>query len=163
LKKKSNVINLTDFGPAESRQHGTIVYEERAADEGRALRARRCSTLEVLEKGGSITPGMRAAGELFFAHFSGAGLGGKYATINMFRIAGSGQNFSDARHHHLIEVREALDSLGRGLGASAVWAVAGENYTVKDWANTRIVPLRQPVALGILMAALDRLAEHWGL
>lgn len=164
MAKGGNVIEVTDFGPKEARQphHGPIQYEERDAKAGKALRARRVTSLEILERNGTITPSMRAAGDRFFLHFSQAGLCGRYATINLFRVAGGG-GFSEAQHHHLIEVRQALDAVGKGLGASILWDVAGIGHTVKDWALSRVRPVRPAVALGILIGALDRLCDHWKL
>lgn len=164
-KGGSNVVNLTDAGPREARQehHGPVVFEERSASEGRSMRARRLSSIEVMERNGTITPSMRRAADEFFTHFSQAGLGSRYSTINLFRVAGGSGNYSEAQAHHLHECRKAMDSVGKGLAASILWDVVGLNCTVKAWAGSRVVPIRPEVAMGILIAALDRLSEHWKL
>lgn len=162
MNKSGKVLELTDLGTPEARSHGEYVFEERSAAQGKALRARKLGHLEILERNGTIEPRHRAAGEQFGHHLHHSGLGERYATINLFRVmGGAGGNPGETAAHHYRQVRRALEALG-GLQGSVVWDVCGGGRTINAWARSRVAPLDRKVALGILIAALDRLASVYG-
>ena len=162
-----------DMVTPERRRHGAVERPARPiADEmGRPARPYRAvDTLAIMERRGSITPGMRQAGEDFRARFAVARLDPLRALDlsralgdRAFRPAGDepGMRIETARN----AVWRALQALG-GIGSpagSCLWHVLGWERSLKEWAleqgwNGKRVS--EETASGILVAALGALEAH---
>ena len=160
----------------ERRQHGAIARFERpiADDFGRPARPYRAiDVLATMERRGTITAGMRRAGEDFRARFAGASLDPLHARdparLRQGRVDGY-RFIDDAPGLRIEAAREAvwraLVAVG-GIGSpggSCLWHVLGWECSVKAWAlqqgwNGRRVS--QEAASGILVAALGALEAHF--
>jgi hypothetical protein len=160
----------------ERQQHGPVERLERpiadlSGQPGRPYRA--VDTLAVMERRGSITSGMRQAGEDFRARFAVAQLDPLRAIdLSHLRlgergvrpdIAGPGLRIEAAR----AAVWRAIQAVG-GLGSpagSCLWHVLGWERSVKEWALEQGWSGRrvsQESAAGILIAALGALESHFG-
>ena len=178
-----NNIRRKTFNPAsadliptpERSKHGLIERIEEAISDtsGRPGRPYRfVDTLAVMERRGSITAGMRQAGEDFRNRFAIAQLDPLRAfDISRPRIGdragfrstgGPGSRIEDARKL----VWNAIVAVG-GLGSaggSCIWHVVGWQQSLKEWAleqgwNGRRVS--QEAASGILIASLGTLEAHF--
>jgi hypothetical protein len=162
--------------PTEERQrHGPVERQERPiADSsgGSARPYRAVDTLAAMERRGSISAGMREAGEDFRARFFTAQLDPLRAldyarprdggTGHLKGSGGSGLRVEGAREH----VWRAILAVGgpRSPGGSCLWHVVGWERSLKEWAfeqgwNGRRVS--QETASGILIAALGALETHY--
>jgi hypothetical protein len=159
----------------ERRNHGLVERFERpiADDLGHPSRPYRAiDVLATMERRGSITAGMRRAGEDFRARFATASLDPLHA-LDPARLRqgrtprnrgddGPGLRIEAARE----AVWRALVAVG-GIGSpagSCLWHVVGWERPVKEWAlkqgwNGRRVS--QEAASGILIAALGALEAHF--
>jgi hypothetical protein len=161
----------------ERRQHGIVERLERAiADEsGRPARPYRAvDTLATMERRGSITAGMRQAGEDFRARFATAQLDPlrapdwsrlRVGISSRFRAGdGPGLRIESARD----VVWRAILAVG-GIGSpagSCLWHVVGWERSLKEWAIEQGWSGRrvsQEAASGILIAALGALEAHFGM
>lgn len=155
----------------ERQSHGRIERVKRpiADNFGRPARPYRAvDTLAAMERRGTITPGMRQAGEDFRARFATAQLDPLSAfditRLRVGRISGSRPTEAPGlRIEHARDVvwRAILAVGGLGsAGGSCLWHVLGWERTLKEWAleqgwNGRRVS--QEAASGILIAALGAL------
>jgi hypothetical protein len=167
-----------DTGPTpERRQHGLIEQLPGTISDanGRPSRPYRAvDTLAIMQKRGSITAGMRQAGEDFRARFAIAQLDPLRAVdLSQLRLGersvrrpdndGPGLRIEAARG----AVWRAVQSVG-GIGSpagSCVWHVLGWECSVKQWALEQGWSGRrvsQEAAAGILIAALGALEAHFG-
>jgi hypothetical protein len=161
----------------ERRQHGIIERLERpiADESGRPARPYRAvDTLAVMERRGSITAGMRQAGEDFRARFATAQLDPlrapdwsrlRVGISSRFRAGdGPGLRIESARD----VVWRAILAVG-GIGSpagSCLWHVVGWERSLKEWALEQGWSGRrvsQEAASGILIAALGALEAHFGI
>jgi hypothetical protein len=161
----------------ERRNHGIIERLERPiADEaGRPARPYRAvDTLATMERRGSITAGMRQAGEDFRARFATAQLDPlrapdwsrlRVGVSSRFRAGdGPGLRIEGARD----VVWRAILAVG-GIGSpagSCLWHVVGWERSLKEWALEQGWSGRrvsQEAASGILIAALGALEAHFGI
>ena len=152
-------------------QHGGFSEPIREADPetGSPVQHRRAvDTLGMMLANGTITPQMHEAGCIFRTLFRSAALDG-ITTSQLIRLAGA---TADAVSSRQIDARrrvaEALDALGGhdSPAGSCVWFVVGLEMSVREWAARRGWsgrPVSQPIAGGILVAALGILAMHFGL
>jgi hypothetical protein len=160
----------------ERLRHGLVERLDRAiADtQNNASRPYRAlDTLAVMERRGSITPGMRQAGEDFRNRFATAHLDPLRALdITQLRIADGRSRGPDEGPGLRIEaardaVWRAVQSVG-GIASpagSCIWHVVGWERSLKAWAveqgwNGRRIS--QEAASGILVAALGALEAHFG-
>lgn len=134
---------------------------------------RALDTLAVMERRGSITTGMRQAGEDFRARFETAQLDPLRALdLSQLRFGERGSRSGDDGPGLRIEaarnaVWRAIQAIG-GIASpagSCVWHVVGWERSLKAWAleqgwNGRRVS--QEAASGILVAALGALEAHFG-
>lgn len=159
---------------AERLQHGAVERLERAiADSaGHPSRPYRAiDTLAAMERRGSITPGMRQAGEDFRARFAVAQLDPLRALdLSHLRLGqrslrpdgeGPGQRIEAARN----AVWRAIQTVGgiASPGGSCLWHVVGWERSLKEWAIEQGWSGRrvsQESASGILVAALGVLEAH---
>src|ERR1700757_3535350 len=167
-----------DIAPSPERQNqGLIERVERpiADDTGRPSRPfRSVDTLAAMERRGSITAGMRQAGEDFRARFATAQLDPlKAFDISRVRvgrgsISSSGEEPSIRIEHAREVVWRAILAVG-GLGSaggSCLWHVLGWERSLKEWALEQGWSGRrvsQETASGILIAALGALEAYFGI
>jgi hypothetical protein len=161
----------------ERRQHGIVERLERpiADESGRPARPYRAvDTLATMERRGSITAGMRQAGEDFRARFATAQLDPlrapdwsrlRVGISSRFRAGdGPGLRIESARD----VVWRAILAVG-GIGSpagSCLWHVVGWERSLKEWALEQGWSGRrvsQEAASGILIAALGALEAHFGI
>ena len=152
-------------------QHGGFSGPIREADPetGSPVEHRRAvDTLGMMLTNGTITPQMHEAGAVFRALFRSAALDG-IATSQLIRLAGA---TNDAMPNRQVDARRrvanAIDALGGhdSPAGSCVWFVVGLEMSVREWAARRGWsgrPVPQPIAGGIIVAALGILAMHFGL
>lgn len=170
------VPEIADSMPTlERRSHGIVERLERAISDtsGRPARPYRfVDTLAVMERRGSITAGMRQAGEDFRDCFAVAQLDPLSAfDISRPRI-GSRSGFrsveepgSRIENARKVIWRATLAVGGLGsAGGSCLWHVVGWQQSLKEWAleqgwNGRRVS--QEAASGILIASLGTLEAHF--
>jgi len=170
------VREIADVMPTPERgNHGIVERLERTISDssGRPARPYRfVDTLAVMERRGSITAGMRQAGEDFRDCFAVAQLDPlsafdisrpKIGSRSGFRsMEGPGSRIENARR---VVWRATLAVGGlRSAGGSCVWHVVGWQQSLKEWAleqgwNGRRVS--QEAASGILIASLGTLEAYF--
>jgi hypothetical protein len=178
--KQSRAHRMAELEPAltptpERRNHGLIERFDRpiADDSGRPGRPYRAvDTLAIMERRGSITAGMRRAGEDFRGRFATACLDPLQAfdPSRLRQGKASGFRADDGPSVRVEAAREmvwrALVAVG-GVGSpagSCLWHVVGWECSVKEWALKQGWSGRrvsQEVAAGILIAALGALEAHF--
>ena len=172
----SPVPEITDTMPTPERSnHGIVERLDRTISDtsGRPARPYRfVDTLAVMERRGSITAGMRQAGEDFRDCFAVAQLDPLSAfDISRPRIGSRGGFRSVEEPGSRIEnarrvVWRATLAVGglSSAGGSCIWHVVGWQQSLKEWAleqgwNGRRVS--QEAASGILIASLGTLEAHF--
>jgi hypothetical protein len=171
------IENIPVMPTPERRNHGIVERLERpiSDESGRPARPYRAvDTLGTMERRGSITAGMRQAGEDFRTRFATAQLDPLRAPDwSRLRAGGSsgfrggdepGLRIEGARNMVWRAIR-AVGGLGSPAG-SCLWHVVGWERSLKEWAleqgwNGRRVS--QEAASGILIAALGALEAHFGM
>jgi len=167
---------IADTMPTPERSnHGIVERLERTISDssGRPARPYRfVDTLAVMERRGSITAGMRQAGEDFRDCFAVAQLDPlrafdlsrpKIGSRSGFRpVEEPGSRIENARRR-VWRATLAVGGLG-SAGGSCVWHVIGWQQSLKEWAleqgwNGRRVS--QEAASGILIASLGTLEAHF--
>ena len=161
---------------AERLRHDPIERLDRAiADaQGQPSRPyRTLDTLAVMERRGSITAGMRQAGEDFRARFATAQLDPLRAR-DLAQLRRGDSRARSSEDERGLRVEAARDAVWRAIQAvggiaspagSCIWHVVGWERSLKAWAleqgwNGRRVS--QEAASGILVAALGALEAHFG-
>lgn len=143
------------------------------ADEaGRPARPYRLvDTLQIMERRGSITAGMRQAGEDFRARFAQAQLD-PIRAVDLSQLRMGDRNARREREAPGLRIEAARHAVWRALrgvggiaspAGSCLWHVLGWERSLKEWAleqgwNGRRVS--QEAASGILVAALGALETH---
>jgi hypothetical protein len=176
VRHGSPVPEIADVMPTlERTNHGIVERLERAISDasGRPARPYRfVDTLAVMERRGSITAGMRQAGEDFRDCFAVAQLDPLSAfDISRPRSGGRGGFRSmEEPGSRIVNARNvvwratlAVGGLG-SAGGSCIWHVVGWQQSLKEWAleqgwNGRRVS--QEAASGILIASLGTLEAHF--
>jgi hypothetical protein len=161
------------IGPTvERRRHDGVEQLARpiADTSGAVARPfRAIDTLAAMERRGTITAGMRQAGETFRQKFATAHLDPLHAA-NLYRT-GRGNYGNDPT----IKMEAAREAVWRAIcvvgglssaGGSCLWHVVGWERTLKEWVleqpwNGR--RMTQERGSGILVAALGVLEAHFGL
>jgi hypothetical protein len=161
---------------SERRNHGVVERLERpiADESGRPARPyRTIDTLATMERRGSITGGMRQAGEDFRARFAVAQLDPLRApdwsrlrerATSRFKADEPGMRIERARE----TVWRAIQAVGGPVSpaGSCLWHVVGWEQSLKEWALEQGWSGRrvsQETASGILIAALGALEMHFGI
>src|SRR6516164_9757297 len=180
-----NNIRRKTFNPAsadliptpERSKHGLIERIEEAISDtsGRPGRPYRfVDTLAVMERRGSITAGMRQAGEGFRARFATAQLDPLRAP-DWSRLRGGISSSFRGGDEPGLRIEGARDVVWRailavgGIGSpagSCLWHVVGLERSLKEWALEQGWSGRrvsQEAASGILIAALGALEAHFGM
>lgn len=158
----------------ERQRHGPVERVARPISDaaGRPARPYRAvDTLAIMERRGSITAGMRQAGEDFRARFAVAHLDPLRAIDLHVRLGerglrpegeGPGLRIEAARS----SVWRAVQAVG-GMGSpagSCLWHVLGWEQSLKEWALEQGWSGRrvsQEAAAGIMIAALGALESHF--
>jgi hypothetical protein len=167
-----------DSGPTpERRQHGGIERLERAIGDaaGHPSRPYRAiDTLAVMQRRGSITAGMRQAGEDFRARFASAQLDPLRA-LDLTHVRVGGRSLRPEGNSPALRIEAARAAVWRAVQAvggiaspagSCLWHVLGWERSLKEWALERGWSGRrvsQEAASGILIAALGALEVHFGI
>ena len=159
----------------ERLQHGPVERLERTIGDAAGHPARpyrAVDTLAVMQRRGSISPGMRQAGEDFRTRFAYAQLDPLRALdLSHLRLGERGQQLDGTGPALHIEasraaVWRAVQAVG-GIASpagSCLWHVLGWERTLKEWAleqgwaGRRVTP---ETASGILIAALGALESHF--
>ena len=168
---------IAEAGPTPERQrHGPVERLERPIADlaGRPARPYRAvDTLAIMERRGSITSGMRQAGEDFRARFARAQLDPLRA-LDLSRLRLGERNLRPDSGSSGLRIEAARGAVWRavqavgGLGSpagSCLWHVLGWEQSVKEWALEQGWSGRrvsQEAAAGILIAALGALESHYG-
>ena len=167
-----------DSGPTpERRQHGAIERLEQAIGDaaGNPSRPYRAvDTLAIMQRRGSITAGMRQAGEDFRARFAAAHLDPLRALdLSHLRVGDRGlRPGSDGPAQRIEAARAAVWRAVQAVGGiaspagSCLWHVLGWERSLKEWALQRGWSGRrvsQEAASGILIATLGALEWHLGI
>lgn len=178
-KKRTTPRGVNDAAPTpgaptpERLSHGVIERLKRAiADDSGApaLPFRAVDTLAMMERRGSITATMRAAGEDFRGRFSTACLDPLRAA-SLERLSQRRGAKSAAPGHNIETARQAVWSTISAIGGlaspagSVLWHVVGLEQTLKQWALVQHGwcgrAIDQEAASGILIAALGMLEKHY--
>ena len=176
MKKFPGFRPNTDVTPTPERYaHGPI---ERLAqtigdDIGRPARPYRAvDTLGVMERKGSITSGMRQAGEDFRTRFVTAQLDPLRA-FDLSRPRNDTRSGSRSAEEPGLRIEHAREAVWRAIlavggpssaGGSCLWYVVGWERSLKEWALHRGWSGRrvsQETASGILIATLGTLETHF--
>jgi len=170
-RKTSALLRDTILAPSPERyRQGTIERELRQiqdADGNAGSPFRTLDTLQAMERKGTITRPMLAAGERFREAFH-------LAHLETLRASDPGRIRGTASAAHMSgttldarrQVHESLKALG-GIGSPAgccVWQVVGLDRSLRDWALREGWcgrPLDQKAAAGILIGALGVLAGFY--
>jgi len=172
----ARAANARGTGPTPERlQHGLVEPLDRPIADSAGIPSRphrAVDTLTVMERRGSITPGMRQAGEDFRVRFATAQLDPLRALdLSHLRLGerglrpdsdGPGLRIEAAR----TAVWRAIQAAG-GIGSpagSCLWHVVGWERSLKEWALEQGWSGRrvsQETASGILVAALGALEAHF--
>jgi hypothetical protein len=175
IKKAQGLEPGENWPTAERLRHGPVERSDRAiadAHNNASRPYRALDTLAIMERRGSITAGMRQAGEDFRARFATAQLDPLRALdISQCRFGDRSSRHPDEGPGLRIEaardaVWRAIQSVG-GIASpagSCIWHVVGWECTLKAWAveqgwNGRRVS--QETASGILVAALGALEAYF--
>src|SRR5712691_8877114 len=173
---RAATAGLHNAGPtSERRQHGAIERLEQtigdaAGHPSRPYRA--VDTLAIMERRGSITAGMRQAGEDFRARFARAHLDPLRALDpSHLRLGEPGvRRQGDSAGLRIEAARDAVWRAIQAVGGiaspagSCLWHVLGWERSLKEWALERGWSGRrvsQESASGILVAALGALEAHF--
>lgn len=152
--------------PPERKQHDLIERMDKAIADDPARPYKSVDILTRMERRGSITAGMRKAGEDFRNAF-------RRAHIDTLGAVDLSRPFIDSGHRARNGHSDSSDKVWRailhvgGLGSAAgscLWHVIGFEHTLKAWAleqgwNGRRVS--QEAAYGILIAALGVLESYY--
>lgn len=160
-------------GPRPERlQHGPVTRSKATiADvDGGIGQPHICAdTLDVMERRGTITRKMHAAAAQFRVDFRQANMD----TLGCIDMAGAGgrggqgPTITESQQAARARVAKAMAVLGgrTSPAGSCVWAVVGEERTLKEWGvanGWRARPVSQEAASGVLVAALGALEAHYG-
>jgi hypothetical protein len=120
---------------------------------------------------GKLAAELYAAAEKFRMDFERAQLSGSYARTDLFRTRAGKGEITDKVAAAKYGISKALEDLGElkdgpSLSQSCIWNVVGLGITLDDW--TVVVRktganMNADAASGVLRAALERLALHYGI
>ena len=152
-----------DLGPQIRHQRGELVVED-APDPDAPNRTIRRSRYEwapdVLLRNGTIDQAHHdAATRLHDAYALGV-MGARDRLAVYIARTGAPSGYADARLAAATDYREAAQAVGIVAMSALSWCVISHG-TVTGWAECKGWPVQR--AQGYLLAALDRLAEHYGL
>jgi hypothetical protein len=152
-------------------QHGSLSDPIRDADPetGTPIQHRRVvDTLGQMLAHGTITAEMHEAGCIFRTHFRTAALDAMRTTQLLRMPSGGGDPLTERQTGARARIADALALFGGSdsPGGSCLWHVLGLECSLREWATRQGWSGRHVHhvhAQGILVAALDVLAVHYGL
>jgi hypothetical protein len=173
-RRQASIITKDGGISPERLQHGLVepvpaVIADAAGRPARPYRA--VDTLLLMERRGSITAGMRQAGEDFRRRFALAQLDPLRA-LDLARLSLGDKPASRGDHAPGLRVEAARNAVWRAIRAvggiaspagSCLWHVVGWERSLKEWAQEQGWAGRrvsQEAASGILIAALGALETH---
>jgi Domain of unknown function (DUF6456) len=174
-KREADAV-ARDVISLERQQHGTVelvpaIIADAAGRPARPYRA--IDTLMLMERRGSITAGMRQAGEDFRRRFATAQLDPLRALdLSRLTLGGKPDRRGD-EHVPGLRAEAARGAVWRAIRAvggiaspagSCLWHVVGWERSLKEWAQEQGWAGRrvsQEAAAGILIAALGALETHF--
>lgn len=175
--KQPEALRSSENRPsAERMRHDPVEQVDRAIADAQSSASRpyrALDTLAVMERRGSITAGMRQAGEDFRVRFATAQLDPLRA-LDISRLRFGDRPSRGADEGPGLRIEAARDAVWRAIqsvggiaspAGSCVWHVVGWESSLKAWAveqgwNGRRVS--QEAASGILIGALGALEAHFG-
>ena len=176
-KRKMPVIVPEAEGPTPERLgRGPVerLQEPIADSAGASARPYRAvDTLAIMQRRGSITPGMRQAGEDFRARFAVAQLD-PLRTLDLSQLRGVDRSLRPDSGGPGLRIETARRTVWQAIRAvggiaspagSCLWHVLGWERSLKEWALEQGWSGRrvsQETAAGILAAALGALEQHFG-
>lgn len=164
-----------DTPTAERRNHGIVerLGHPIADESGRPTRPYRAvDTLAAMERRGSITAGMRQAGEDFRARFATAQLD-PLSAFDVSRVRAGRPSGHRSGEDPGFRIENAREAVWRAIlavgglssaGGSCLWHVVGWERSLKEWALEQGWSGRrvsQETASGILIAALGALESYF--
>jgi hypothetical protein len=175
---RTAIVGAQEEGPTpERRQHGAVERLERAIGDaaGRPSRPYRAvDTLAIMQRRGSITAGMRQAGEDFRARFATAQLDPLRA-LDLSHLRLGERSLRSEGDGPALRIEAARTAVWRAVQAvggiaspagSCLWHVLGWERSLKEWAHQQGWSGRrvsQESASGILIAALGALESHFSV
>jgi hypothetical protein len=161
--RRAPMAPMSDLGPAIRHQRGELVTED-APDPGApnrtVRRARQEWAPDVLRRNGTIGDAQhQAATRLHDAYALGI-LGARDRMGVYIDRTGGPSGYADAQLAAAADYRRAAQAVGQVGMAALAWCVISTG-TVAGWAECKGWPV--PRAQGYLLAALDRLTEHYQL
>jgi hypothetical protein len=174
---RTAAAGFDNAGPtAERRQHGLVERLERTISDAAGHPARpyrAVDTLLIMQRRGSISAGMRQAGEDFRARFALAQLDPLRA-VDLSRLRLGQRSLRSENEGPALRIEAARGQVWRAIQAvggiaspagSCLWHVLGWERSLKEWALEQGWSGRrvsQESASGILVAALGALEAHFG-
>jgi hypothetical protein len=152
-------------------QHDPVTAPLRGTDPetGQPVTHRRIiDTLGQMLANGSITPAMHEAGCMFRTQFRAAMLDGMRVSALVRVSGGSGDGLTErqaAARHRVADVLGLFGGTDTACG-SCLWHVVGMECSVREWAGRQGWggrSINHVQGQGILVAALNVLAVHYGL
>jgi hypothetical protein len=175
---RTATARVQDSGPTpERRLHGAIERPEHAIGDsaGQPSRPYRAvDTLAIMQRRGSITAGMRQAGEDFRARFATAQLDPLRA-LDLSHLRSGERSPRPDRDGPALRIEAARTAVWRAIQAvggiaspagSCLWHVLGWERSLKEWALQQGWSGRrvsQESASGILIAGLGALESHFSI
>ncbi len=159
-KKRGNVISLADYGTKEARAKAgdALVFEERSAKEGKALRGRIMAPCEYLAKRGIITREQATAGERLATSFYNAGLI-KATSVNLMGIRGGAADHTPIQLDAMRDFNAAMRALGPGLDDCA-YAICILECSVGEYEGNAGIGANRGMPL--VKVTFRQLALHYG-
>ena len=164
MKRKGSSGPETDLGPSEGLKTGAVVvsFGPVADDPNRTVkRAKRVWAPDTLLAKGAISPAHHTAACKYLDQYQRGilGAGRSRAIVPMRRMAAPG-GYQDTQLSAAKAFREAEKAVGLTLSPALAWCVLSHG-TVTGWAECKGWNAHK--AAGFVVAALDRLAEHYGM
>ena len=159
----------------ERRNHGPVERMERPIGDNSSRSSRPYRAVDILaamERRGSITAGMRQAGQDFRARFTTAQLD-PLTAFDISRPRAGGHSSFGSGEQPALRIEKAREVVWRAIlavgglssaGGSCLWHVLGWERSLKEWALEQGWSGRrvsQEAASGILIAALGALEAHF--
>ena len=160
-RRKRKPPPVHDLGTPELRQHGDFV--ETPTEVAGAVRARNTTadTLMMYWRRHAISDRQYRAGDMFQQDFWRAGIGPRYATMNLDAVRvdkGAGDN--EAVHIARSRIYAAVQEVGKPLGALLVH-VLGHGHTAGSWVGVAGAGRPDRDGMVALRLALESLADYY--
>ena len=164
MRRRNRTGSEADLGPPEGLKTGAVVvsFGPDVDDPNKTVRrAKRVWAPDTLLAKGAITPAHHAAACKYLEQYQRGvlGAGRNRSIVPMQRSAGPG-GYQETQLAAAKGYRDATAAVGTTLTPALAWCVLSHG-TVAGWAECR--GWNPHKAAGYLIAALDRLAEHYGM